>query len=54
MRLAEHIITFLAMSLINSIIREHKCYILLSSRVLTRILKTGFIESIPGKSWSQN
>ena len=24
------------------------------SRVLTRILKTGFIESIPGKSWSQN
>ena len=23
-------------------------------RVLTRILKTGFIESIPGKSWSQN
>ena len=22
-------------------------------RVLTRILKTGFIESIPGKSWSQ-
>ena len=24
------------------------------ARVLTRILKTGFIESIPGKSWSQN
>ena len=24
------------------------------NRVLTRILKTGFIESIPGKSWSQN
>ena len=23
-------------------------------RVLTRILKTGFKESIPGKSWSQN
>ena len=23
-------------------------------RVLTRTLKTGFIESIPGKSWSQN
>ena len=26
----------------------------LLARVLTRILKTGFIESIPGKSWSQN
>ena len=23
-------------------------------RVLTRILKTGFIESVPRKSWSQN
>ena len=32
----------------------HSCQILSIFRVLTRILKTGFIESIPGKSWSQN
>ena len=28
--------------------------IMIVCRVLTRILKTGVTESIPGKSWSQN
>ena len=36
----------------------YHCMVLLlpsnADRVLTGILKTGFIESIPGKSWSQN